>query len=189
MGAFYQPKGVLIDPDVLDTLDSRQRSAGMAEAVKMAMIRDAELFELLERGEGDEKIEEVIYRSVQAKARVVEQDETEGGLRQILNFGHTLGHGIETASGYTLLHGECVALGMIPMTASGLRERLTTVLKAMDLPTKYDGDAEQIMSAMAHDKKRAGDLITVIRCPALGECILQPIEFEEFLEEIREVLR
>ncbi|MBO5248863.1 MAG: 3-dehydroquinate synthase [Clostridia bacterium] len=189
VGAFYQPKGVLIDPDVLDTLDSRQRSAGMAEAVKMAMIRDAELFELLERGEGDEKIEEVIYRSVQAKARVVEQDETEGGLRQILNFGHTLGHGIETASGYTLLHGECVALGMIPMTASGLRERLTTVLKAMDLPTKYDGDAEQIMSAMAHDKKRAGDLITVIRCPALGECILQPIEFEEFLEEIREVLR
>ncbi len=189
VGAFYQPKGVLVDPDVLQTLDDRQVSAGMAEAVKMAMIRDAELFDLLERGEGYEKIEEVIYRSLQAKARVVEEDEREGGLRQILNFGHTLGHGIETASGYALLHGECVALGMLPMTAPDLRGRLTAVLEALHLPTKYGGDAQEILSAIAHDKKRAGDLITVIRCPAVGECILQPMEFEDLAREMKEALR
>lgn len=188
VGAFYQPKGVLVDPDVLQTLDDRQVSAGMAEAVKMAMIRDGELFELLERGEGYEKIEEVIYRSLQAKARVVEEDEREGGLRQILNFGHTLGHGIETASGYALLHGECVALGMIPMTASKLRGRLISVLESLNLPTKYDGDANTILSAIAHDKKRAGDLITVIRCPAVGECILQPMKFETLEQEMKEAL-
>ena len=188
VGAFYQPKGVLVDPDVLQTLDDRQVAAGMAEAVKIAMIRDKELFELLERGEGYEKIEEVIYRSLQAKANVVEEDEREGGLRQILNFGHTLGHGIETAAGYTLLHGECVALGMIPMTDVSLRDRLTEVLRSLHLPTKYEGDLSGILSVMAHDKKRAGEMITVVRCPALGECILQPMKWNEFEQEIKEAL-
>ncbi len=188
VGAFYQPKGVLVDPDVLKTLDDRQVSAGMAEAVKMGLILDKELFELFERGEAYEKIETVVYRSLAAKAKVVEEDETEGGLRQILNFGHTLGHAIETASGYALLHGECVALGMLPMVDESLRPRLTAVLKSLHLPTEYQGDADEIISAMAHDKKRAGDMLTVVRCQTVGEWMLQPVKFDALVKEMREVL-
>ncbi len=188
VGAFHQPKQVLIDPDVLDTLDPRQVSAGMAEAVKMGLILDPQLFEIFEQGQGYEKIEEVIYRSLAAKAHVVEQDETEGGLRKILNFGHTVGHAVETVSGYSLLHGECVALGMIPMVSCDLRPRLISVLKSLHLPTEYHGDVDEILSAMGHDKKRWGDWMTVVRCHKIGECILEPVEFEALVREMREVL-
>ncbi len=188
VGAFYQPKRVLIDPDVLETLDARQRSAGMAEAVKMGLIRDPELFALFERGEAYDRVEEVIARSVAAKARVVEQDEREGGLRRILNFGHTVGHAVETVSGYELLHGECVALGMLPMVHPDLRPRLLSVLKSLNLPTSYRGDPEQILSVMAHDKKCDGDRITVVRCLRVGESLLESIPFESLAEQLREVL-
>ncbi len=188
VGAFYQPKGVLVDPDVLQTLDPRQVSAGMAEAVKMAMIRDGELFDLFEKGEAYQKIEEVIYRSLKAKADVVEKDEKEDGLRRILNFGHTLGHAIETVSGYSLLHGECVALGMIPMTAPELRNRLTRILKSLNLPTEYHENPEEILSAMAHDKKCLADGITVVTCPAIGEYRMDYMEFETLAQQMREVL-
>ncbi|MBQ1965503.1 MAG: 3-dehydroquinate synthase [Clostridia bacterium] len=188
VGAFYQPKKVLVDPDVLKTLDARQISSGMAEAVKMAMIGDEALFEIFEKGEAYQQIETVISRSLQAKAKVVEEDETEGGLRRVLNFGHTVGHGIETACGYTLLHGECVALGMIPMTAPELRPRLSEVLKSLNLPTEYHGDTEDVISAMAHDKKRSGDRVTVVSCPEIGKFSMESIEFETLAQQMREVL-
>ncbi|MBQ2863141.1 MAG: 3-dehydroquinate synthase, partial [Clostridia bacterium] len=116
VGAFHQPRRVLIDPDLLHTLPKRQISNGLAEAVKMSLTSDAELFELFERGNIDECIDEIIIRSLNVKKSVVEQDEKESGLRKILNFGHTVGHGIESSEGMSALyHGECVALGMIPM--------------------------------------------------------------------------
>ncbi|MEE1319023.1 MAG: 3-dehydroquinate synthase family protein, partial [Ruminococcus sp.] len=106
VGAFYQPKKVLIDPDVLSTLPERQISNGLAEAVKMALTSDSELFDIFEKEDIKEKIEKIIIRSLNIKKNVVEQDEKESGLRKILNFGHTIGHGIETSS--ELYHGECV---------------------------------------------------------------------------------
>lgn len=189
VGAFYQPKGVLIDPDVLSTLDPRQYASGMAEAVKMGAILDADLFALFEAGKAYDEIETVIYRSLKAKAKVVEADETEGGLRQILNFGHTLGHGIETASGYALLHGECVALGMIPMCGEALRKRLLPVLEALNLPTRYEGDPEPVFAAMAHDKKRVSDGVIVIRCNEAGSYELHWTSLEDLILELREVLK
>ncbi|MBQ7895048.1 MAG: 3-dehydroquinate synthase, partial [Oscillospiraceae bacterium] len=112
IGAFHQPKAVIIDPDVLETLDKRQFACGAAEAVKMAMTFDEKLFERIEQLGVEPILEEVIAGVLKIKARVVEQDEKESGLRKVLNYGHTLGHGIEACS--DLLHGECVDLGMIP---------------------------------------------------------------------------
>lgn len=188
VGAFHQPKKVLVDPDVLSTLDGRQISAGMAEAVKMGLIADPQLFSLFEEGRALDEVEEVIYRSLAAKARVVEEDETEGGLRRILNFGHTVGHAVETVSGYSLLHGECVALGMIPMVSPEVRERLIPVLEGLHLPTSYQGDSEQILSAMAHDKKCQGENITVVYCPKVGEYRLENMAFDTLAKELGEVL-
>ena len=125
VGAFYQPKKVLVDPELLRTLSKRQTANGLAEALKMAACFDEELFSLFERGDPYAKLPEIITRSLEIKKMVVEQDEREQGLRKALNFGHTIGHGIESVTG--LLHGECVALGMIPMSSDPVRERLLPV--------------------------------------------------------------
>ena len=107
VGAFYQPKQVLIDPELLKTLPPRQISNGLAEAIKMALTSDRELFDLFENGDVESSIDEIIIRSLNIKKSVVEQDEKESGLRRILNFGHTVGHGIESSEGMSeLYHGE-----------------------------------------------------------------------------------
>lgn len=189
VGAFWQPKRVLIDPDVLQTLPSRQLCAGAAEAVKVALTGDAELFSLFESGRALEQVEEVIFRSLSVKARVVCQDETEGGLRRVLNFGHTVGHAVETVSGYSLLHGECVALGMIPMVSPSVRARLFPVLEGLGLPTRYGGEVNAILEAMSHDKKCSGGQITVVRCEQVGTYRFQTLPFETFAEELKEALK
>ena len=125
VGAFYQPQKVVIDPDTLKTLPKRQIANGLAEAVKMGLTSDKELFNIFEKGSVDESLEEIIERSLLVKKKVVEQDEKETGLRKILNFGHTVGHGIESEAELSgLYHGECVALGMLPMCGDAVRERL-----------------------------------------------------------------
>ena len=130
VGAFWPPRGVLIDPDTLATLPARQVSNGMAEAVKMARTHDPELFTIFERDEQYDRIEEVIERSLRIKKSVVEQDEREGGLRRVLNFGHTLAHAIESADNMAhYYHGECVAIGMLPMCTDEVRARLIPVLE------------------------------------------------------------
>lgn len=189
VGAFWQPKRVLIDPDVLSTLPSRQVSAGMAEAVKISLTCDKELFELFEEGRAFDAIETVIFRSLAAKRDIVEQDETENGLRRVLNFGHTVGHGVETVSGYSLLHGECVALGMLPMVSSAVRKRLLPVLQSLDLPISYEGDPGAVIETMGHDKKCAGGDITVVRCEEVGSFVFRTLSFEALASEMREVLR
>ena len=185
VGAFYQPKGVLIDPNVLSTLPRRQIANGLAEAVKMAMTSDAELFSMLEAEDAESIIEKIIVRSLIIKKNVVEQDERESGLRKILNFGHTVGHGIESAEGLSALyHGECVALGMIPMCSEAARERLIPVLKKLGLPTSLDYDVERIIEAIKHDKKLAGDKISVTYVKNIGEFELVSIPFSEFAASI-----
>lgn len=104
----------MIDPEVLDTLPQRQWSNGMAEAVKMGVIADPVLFSLFEDEHPEKHLTEIIHRAICAKRDIVQQDVHDNGQRQILNFGHTLGHALEAASMSTLLHGECVALGMLP---------------------------------------------------------------------------
>ena len=178
VGAFYQPKGVLIDPEVLATLPSRQLACGFAEALKMSLTSDTTLFSLFEEGRAVSEIDEVIYRSLCIKKTVVEKDEKENGLRRILNFGHTLGHGIETVGAGRLLHGECVALGMLPMCADELRVRLLPILSSLGLPTVIEGDVDSMLAVATHDKKRDGESISSVYVPAPGlfEIRREPME-------------
>ena len=159
VGAFYQPKKVLIDPNLLKTLPQRQIANGLAEAIKMSLTSDKALFELFETTDIEPNLEEIIFRSLRIKQAVVEQDEKETGLRKILNFGHTIGHGIESTS--DLYHGECVALGMVPMCGEELRPRVTAVLKKCDLYRELSYSWEKITEAAFHDKKADGGSVTV----------------------------
>lgn len=175
VGAFWQPCVVLIDPDTLDTLPRRQYVNGLAEALKAGIIADPELFALFEKGPVEDNIEEIIYRSLQVKKRVVEQDERENGMRACLNFGHTIGHGIEAVKGIRgrrtngLYHGECVALGMLPMIEDKqLVKRTRAVMRTLGLPVRTGVDKHKVLGYMRHDKKSRGDSITVIRVPGLG---------------------
>ncbi len=189
IGAFYQPRRVLIDPDVLSTLPPRLLRAGMAEAVKMAISFDKELFALFERGEWKERLDEVILRSLDIKRRVVEQDEKERGLRRALNFGHTLGHGVESVYGIDadrreadgLYHGECVALGMLPMCTDEVRRRLLPVLRALSLPTEVTVEPDRLREAVCHDKKAERDGVTAVFVEAVGGFTLRQVTVEELL--------
>ena len=169
VGAFYQPKKVLIDPDLLKTLPPRQISNGLAEAVKMSLTSDRELFELFETGDIEKNLDEIIIRSLNIKKNVVEQDEKETGLRKILNFGHTVGHGIESSEGMSeLYHGECVALGMLPMCGDEIRDRVAAVLQRCGLFREMTYDWDKITEAAFHDKKADGDAVAVTVVNEIG---------------------
>lgn len=185
VGAFHQPKMVIIDPDVLKTLPDRQISNGLVEAVKMSLTSDAELFETFEKCDIMSDIENILFRSVEIKRKVVEQDEKESGLRMILNFGHTLGHGIESEEELNgLYHGECVAMGMLPMCSESVRERLLEVLKKLKLPTSIDFNPEAAMNAVMHDKKAGNGAINTIFVENAGSCEIRKMTADELKEKI-----
>lgn len=186
VGAFYQPKKVLIDAGVLSTLPQRQLSNGLAEALKMAVTSDAELFEIFRRGEAFQNIDTIIERSLRIKIAVVEQDERESGLRRVLNFGHTLGHGIEAYGGFlTLYHGECVALGMLPMCSDEIRGEVEAALKKLNLPTEIEGDIELMLELATHDKKRDGDEISFVTSEKIGSFTIRKAPIEEWKSLIK----
>ena len=154
VGAFYPPKGVLIDPDTLNTLPPRELSNGLAEALKMAMTSDAELFSVFENLDVNENIDIIIEGSLGIKKEVVEKDEKESGLRKVLNFGHTLAHAIESANGLQkYCHGECFAIGMVPMCAPEVRKKLVPILKKLGLPSQIEYNISDLLLAVRHDKK------------------------------------
>lgn len=175
VGAFWQPRVVLVDPDVLQTLPHRHVVNGLAEALKAGLLADPELYALFECEHPEENIEQIIYRSLRFKKSIVEQDEREGSVRACLNFGHTIGHGIEAVKGIKgrringLYHGECVALGMLPMIEDkALVKRTRAIYRTLGLPTRTGVDKRKVLGYMQHDKKSAGATITVIRVPGLG---------------------
>ncbi len=168
VGAFYQPKRVIIDPDVLRTLDARQLRAGLAESIKMAATSDATLFDLLENGNIAENIDKIIESSLLIKKNVVEQDPTEKGLRRVLNFGHTVGHAVESSFGGKYIHGECVALGMLTMCSDSVKKRLSALLERMELPTSVAATAKQLVPYLKHDKKLVGDSIVTVFVNEIG---------------------
>lgn len=188
VGAFKQPRRVLIDPDLLSTLPQRQISNGLAESVKMALTCDEDLFNLIEKGVNEENLEEIITKSIIIKKNVVERDEKESSLRRVLNFGHTVGHGIETAMFPALLHGECVALGMLPMCSDEVRARLINVLCALDLPVTASFDTEKVLQAIRHDKKLAGSDINVVYVQSVGTFEFCKMSADDFERQLREVL-
>ena len=188
-GAFHQPRGVIIDTGVLKTLPTRQLSAGIAEAVKMSLTSDGELFSYFEScddcfGEGLEKI---IISSLKIKKWVVENDEKEIGLRKILNFGHTLGHGIESQG--QLYHGECVALGMLPFCSDSVRQRLVPVLQKLRLPTSISCDIEKAATLALYDKKRVSDGVVCIFVDEVGSYRTEKISFEDVISLTKKVFK
>ena len=170
VGAFHQPRAVVIDPDLLHTLPDTHLRAGLAEAVKHGAIADADYLEWIEQNAqallaGDtEALTRLIVRSVEIKADVVSADEREAGRRKVLNFGHTIGHAVEALSGYALLHGEAVAIGMVEearlgercgVTAPGTATYLRRVLTKLGLPTSVpiEYDAPEVIERTRADKK------------------------------------
>jgi 3-dehydroquinate synthetase len=173
IGAFHQPLAVVADTSLLASLPPRAFAAGMAEVAKMAMILDAALFERLEHVARDLRpgtsvdLAPIIARSIELKAMVVEHDERESGERMLLNYGHTIGHALEAASGYgTLLHGEAVAIGMraaaFIATRMGLLDdptanRQARLLADLDLPDRtHAAAADDVLGRLILDKKREG---------------------------------
>ena len=191
VGAFHQPRGVIVDADCLKTLPERQIANGLAEAVKMSMTSDAKLFRKFEeytRAEILENIEEIIIASLKIKRAVVESDEREAGLRKILNFGHTFGHGVEAEEEMRgFYHGECVAIGMIPMCEGESRQRLLTVLNKIGLPTEYSGNVESALDFVIHDKKAVAGGVSVIYVPEIGTHLIKKVTIEEFRKAVRAV--
>ena len=190
VGSFHQPSGVLVDTAVLKTLDARLLAAGLCEAIKMAATSDVDLFKRLEVSTKEEiygKIDEIIYEALKIKKAVVEADEREGGLRKILNFGHTLGHGIEAVEGGRLYHGECVALGMLPACSQAARDRLIPVLKKFSLPTEYAGDIDAALEYASHDKKSRGDGVELVTVEEIGNCAVSPHTQDELRARVETV--
>ncbi|MBR6568006.1 MAG: 3-dehydroquinate synthase [Clostridia bacterium] len=185
IGAFHQPKKVIIDPDVLSTLSERHLKNGLAEALKSGIIMDKALFEIFERGEAEARIDEVIERSLSVKRKVVEEDEKETGLRRVLNFGHTVGHGIEASVPFgELYHGECVALGMIPMCDESIKERVISALKKTGLPVAYPFDKDKVREAVTHDKKSQSKGVTAVFCREIGSFEFVNMTVDEIMELI-----
>ena len=189
VGAFYQPKKVLIDPELLKTLPERQISNGLAEAVKMALTSDKELFEIFENKDIKDNIDEIIIRSLNIKKNVVEQDEKESGIRKILNFGHTIGHGIESSVNMEeLYHGECVALGLIPMCDEKIRPRVVNVLKKCNLYNLIDFDWDKISEVMFHDKKADGDTVAVTTVNEIGKYEIKTLKCSQVIDMAKSCL-
>ncbi len=190
LGCFYHPCVVLVDSDTLQTLPPRHFVNGLVEAVKAGLIYDESILTLFENGDPREQVDEIIYRSLLVKKAVVEQDEKEQNLRKILNLGHTLGHGIESVYGLSqLLHGECVAIGILPMLEDErLRQRVLRIYEKLGLKSDIDYNPDAVFAVMQKDKKAVGDSITVVKVAQAGKAKLETVSMQElhrFLKQMK----
>jgi 3-dehydroquinate synthase len=201
IGAFHQPRCVLIDTDTLDTLDDRQLSAGLAEVIKYGLIRDAAFFEWLERNmaalraRDKTALASAIERSCTIKAEIVAADEREGGVRALLNLGHTFGHAIETVTGYgNWLHGEAVGAGMAMAADLSARhdwirrsdaERASALIRAAGLPVAAPPamTRQQFLECMAVDKKAVDGGLRLVLLEAIGSAVVTAQYRPELLDE------
>lgn len=187
VGSFYTPIGVICDLDFLQTLPRQEQSSGMAEIIKAALIRSSRLWALLQKNE-DNLLEGMIYEAILVKKELVEADEFDAGSRQLLNFGHTLGHAIEAKSHYRNSHGQGVALGMsliLKMMAKKdsafleLSKEVDETLKKFDLPTQLAYPPSQLMEFIKQDKKRRGASISLILVDKVGNGFIQKMKISE----------
>lgn len=185
VGTFYQPDMVFIDPDTLKTLPKREFASGMAEIIKIAACLDKDFFEYLEKEDFNENIDYIIKRAVENKIKIVSEDEKEAGLRKVLNFGHTIGHGIEVTSTFT--HGESIALGMLPMCKPDVRGRILKLMQKANLPISADINIGEVSAAAAHDKKSDGDKIGIVKVDEIGSFVFDNVEISELENIMREV--
>lgn len=196
VGAFHQPSLVLIDTDTLRTLPRRQFRAGLAEVLKYGIIADETLWQVVHaeacnlRQGYSPRLAEIIYRCCEIKANIVSEDETEQGIRAILNFGHTVAHALEAVAGYRrLLHGEAVSIGMVSaalvgevlgVTPVGTAEEIAGALRAVGLPIAlpHDVEFESLLNVMARDKKARDGQVRFVLIERIGQARL-PVAVKE----------
>jgi len=192
-GAFYQPSCVLCDTDTLDTLPQEIFREGIAEVIKYGMLGSARLLDQLLNEPLTGNLDHIIAACVTMKRDIVEQDEFDKGERQLLNFGHTVGHAIERQSGYQLPHGHAVAIGMVIETRGAVKQNLCppgcllmleNLLRHFELPSHTDYSAKALFDAALYDKKRTGDTITIVVPYELGKCQLKTIPVAELRDWI-----
>lgn len=194
VGAFHQPRLVIIDPDTLKTLPEYYVNDGMAEIIKYGCIKDRELFKTLEDNDAADIIRDIIERCVSIKRDVVNRDEKEKGERMLLNFGHTLGHSLEKIYNFEKLsHGQAVAIGMCMITKAcekagitekGTAERIEGLCKKYSLPTEDGAAASEIARVCASDKKAGGSRVSLVMLRKIGESFtkITPLsELEKFI--------
>lgn len=193
-GTFYQPWLVLCDPDCLTTLPEEIFRDGCAEVIKYAVLGNAPFFDDLRAGSAHAQLEHIIETCVTMKRDIVAQDEFDRGQRQLLNLGHTFGHGIEACSGFAVSHGSAVAIGMAMMVraaaAFGLctektRDTVVDILRQYDLPVDFAFRAEDMLPTILHDKKAAGDTINLIVPTAVGQCRIVKTPASEIMDWLR----
>lgn len=186
LGTFYQPHYFIADTSVLKTLPEKYFADGVAEIIKYAIIGDAGLFAQLSANKLRENLSSIIARCIQHKQKIVALDKHDEGIRQLLNFGHTLGHAIEKCSAYQITHGHAVAMGMAEITkravqmnfcAPEIYPQILHVLKLYDLPTTSPFTIAELTNAIGNDKKRRGEKITLVLPKKIGECVLHQVEF------------
>lgn len=194
-GCFYQPLAVLCDTETFSTLPECELRCGLAEIVKTAVLFDRALFDSLKDGDALSHADELLAKCAAYKGAIVERDEFERGERRLLNLGHSFGHAVERCSGYTLPHGEAVAIGLAMIArAAAVRglcaeadaREIAALLRALGLPTESPFSAEALFEALKTDKKRAGGTLCLVVPRAIGRCELLDVPLAETLDWLRD---
>ena len=198
IGNINQPQFIICDQSMLKTLPEDEYLSGLGELIKHAVIKDKSLLNLIKRSRAqilardEEVMEKLVAKSVKIKADIVSKDEREGGLRRILNFGHTFGHAIEVKYGYS--HGISVSIGMVMaaqfslkkgMITRGDLENITGVLDSFSLLPKSDISGKEIEKMLIHDKKRSGNNIHFVLLTSIGNSVTQPVKIEEISDFLK----
>ncbi len=200
IGAFYQPRLVISDTGILRTLPAKEFANGLAELIKSAVIRDKEFFAFIEanldkiKSLDDEVLDELVFRSARIKAEVVEKDETESGLRSILNFGHTIGHAIETVSDFKVEHGGAIAIGMLAAARISNKldlldknelARLKDIIEGVGLPTEMPSlEIKELIQAIKHDKKILTGKVRFVLPRSIGDVFITDEVNPSLIEQV-----
>ena len=200
IGAFYQPRLVIADIDTLKTLPTEELANGLAEVIKSAAIQNNKFFTFLEGNLGRIKsldtgaLEEIVFQSVKIKAEIVEKDERDSGLRSLLNYGHTIGHAIESVSDFKVEHGRAIAIGMLAAARisneMGILDenelvRLKSVIERAGLPTEMPNlKVEEIIQAMKHDKKVLKDRVRFVLLKSIGDAFITDEVSPRLVEQV-----
>lgn len=182
LGSFYQPKLVVIDFDVLKTLNERHFNNGLVEALKMGFIKDKSIIDLF--SDYKNNIKDIIIKSLKAKIEIVELDEKENNIRKILNFGHTLGHAFEMSS--NLLHGEAVGLGMYYVLNGNLKEKMKDILNQLQINVNQKFNKDKVLKLVMNDKKVNNNTIDLITVEELGKANITNIDIKKIEAILKE---
>ncbi len=188
VGAFHQPKAVLIDSETLNSLSERQVVNGLMESVKMGATSDSELFDMFLNGNWKEQIDVIIEKSLLVKKYVVEEDEKESHLRKSLNYGHTIGHGFESAAKGSYLHGECVAIGMLYMSSEEVKEKLLKIYDNLEfkVPSMEEFQMNEVKEAITHDKKANATKCSIVYVSEIGKGSIEEWNMNDVLDRLEQ---